>query len=65
MTTLPKTLTVDSHRYLVDSSLGNVPQVWLHKRRGEPAAHYFAGTSLIEGSPRENADYLRQLVRQS
>ena len=61
----PKSLTVRGVRYIVDSDLGGVPQVWLHRRRRESAAFYFVGVSLVEGTPAENAEFIRGLVRQS
>ena len=63
MSTFPATLTVDGTRYQIDHSLGGLPQVWVHRRRSEPAVHYFTGRSLVEGSARENAEYLRKLIR--
>lgn len=62
--TIPKSITANNVRYIVDSDLCGVPRVWLHRKRSEPAEFYFAGTSLTEGTMAENAEFIRCLVRQ-
>lgn len=63
MAKIPSTLTVDGKRYQIDCAINGLPQVWVHEHLSKPAVLYLTGSSLVEGTGRENAAYLRTIIR--